>query len=169
MSPDDVTQPRWVDAAEELLPRLYALSAQGGPDAAPWTNTHAVIRGLLDELAHADRFGRGEFRVTEWAYEQALQCMREAHEGVKELQGQLQNAYASFRLCSAAGGSETGGNVAVDLADSVRRDDLLAEWLWSQYSGHIGEWERVAQTHRAYWIGAATTARTLAAQSGVFS
>lgn len=45
----------------------------------------AEVRALRAELEQADHFGRGEFRVTTWAYEQALRVMREAKDEVVAL------------------------------------------------------------------------------------
>jgi hypothetical protein len=38
----------------------------------------AEVERAREELAQADRFGRGEFRVTTWAYDQAVRVMHEA-------------------------------------------------------------------------------------------
>lgn len=59
---------------EHRNPPMPADEMRDRPDLVRQQRDHAEgrVRELEAELEHADRFGRGEFRVTQWAYDRVV-------------------------------------------------------------------------------------------------
>jgi len=97
------------EALDDAATFLQALVECGGirsvveRDAlrADLAQARAREQAVLADLAQADAFGRGEFRVTTWAYEQALRVMREAKAQVAAVREQHpRESLGDFEWCA---------------------------------------------------------------------
>jgi len=81
------------DAVDEIEPALP-------DDAIPLCPPDPELARLRQELDHADHFGRGEFRVTSWAYEQVCHADRKKSEKIAALMQEVAELRAAVSSSS---------------------------------------------------------------------
>jgi hypothetical protein len=102
------------DAVDEIEPALP-------DDAIPLCPPDSELARLRQELDHADHFGRGEFRVTSWAYEQVCHADREKAKKIAALLQEVAELRAAAVSSSSPDDTAPGEDLHSVIAHLARK------------------------------------------------